>query len=307
MDISHEQLVERWPAKLAQENFGQDAANQAAIRALQQLSAASITPAEAAKQYADAYHDDLASKKITQPWGVLCEAIREFGNGSEHAQRFIDMIKSLSELSHIYGKSGADDKDAYVFWRDLPYLACGLSDFCFGKSSVQFLAAVLTSSAIDTDGLSGYTLATEVRRWRNANTFAALCLRENHFPSTSGMFKAMSMQARWSLSRGLEVSSDAADQQVYIPAAAEYIIIAGEAIHGLCCGQKGEARAAQADEYLDNLPWLWKGPSGFSQGRWEFWRRRFEEISESGLGSDVSKIAASAAEVMMRIESTSSA
>lgn len=166
---------------------------------------------------------------------------------------------------------------------------------------------MLTSSAVDTDDLSDSTLATEVRRWKNANTFAALCLRENHFPTTSGMFKAMSMQARWGLSRGLEVSSDAADQQVYIPAAAEYIVIAGEEIHGLCYGQNGGARAAQADEYLDNLPWLWKGPSGFSQGRWEFWRRRFEEIGVSGVGSDVGKVAASAAEVMRRIETASSA
>lgn len=126
MDISHEQLVERWPAKLAQENFGQDVANRAAICALQQLAASSITPVEAAKQYADAYHDDLASKKITQPWGVLCEAIRELGNGPEHAQLFVDVIKSLAELFNVHG-------NAYVFWRDLPYLACNLSDFCFGK------------------------------------------------------------------------------------------------------------------------------------------------------------------------------
>lgn len=101
----------------------------------------------------------------------------------------------------------------------------------------------------------------------------------------------------------LEYSSDQRDgrndPEVYVPAAAACIMIAGEQFQ------------AFDDEYppgeLTGRPAeggpLWEGKHGFCEGRWRLWKERFLSVSqESGISEEVKTVAREAHDEMERID-----
>lgn len=89
------------------------------------------------------------------------------------------------------------------------------------------------------------------------------------------------------------------DPEVYVPAAAACILIAGEKLRSF------------EDEWvpgeLTGRPALggplWEGKQGFCEGRWRLWRERFLSISqETGLSEHTKKVAKEAHDEMERLD-----
>ena len=107
----------------------------------------------------------------------------------------------------------------------------------------------------------------------------------------------------WTFRTALEYSPEQRDRrnnpEIYVPAAAACIMIAGEQFR------------AFDDEYppgeLTGRPAeggpLWEGKHGFCEGRWKLWKERFLSVSqEPGISEEVKTVAKQAHEKMERID-----
>ena len=107
-------------------------------------------------------------------------------------------------------------------------------------------------------------------RWINFNTFSARLAAESlgNVEVVFGFFI---------LRDGLEENLAADAINVEPVAAAQWILFAGKMVL--------EAQNGQIDNHwergLAKGSGLWDGEVGFNRARWDFWRGRFEELSES--------------------------
>jgi len=84
-----------------------------------------------------------------------------------------------------------------------------------------------------------------------------------------------------------------------VPAAAQYILYAGEAIFRC----KDEMSVSQGQENFTYAGPLWKGRQGLSKERWSFWKMRFEDVSKLDSVEDgTKKVATRAVDAMQRVE-----
>ena len=97
----------------------------------------------------------------------------------------------------------------------------------------------------------------------------------------------------------LDDDDDPTPPEVYIPAAAAWISIAGTKLHSLdneyeYGGHLGDPGGGGP---------LWDGQHGFCQGRWQLWRARFGQLSvEATLNDEVRQLAKQAEGRMQEIE-----
>jgi hypothetical protein len=107
----------------------------------------------------------------------------------------------------------------------------------------------------------------------------------------------------WTFRTALESSPDQRhkneDPEVYVPAAAACIIIAGEQIRSFDDEfPPGELTGRPAS----GGP-LWEGKHGFCEDRWKLWKERFLSVSqEPGISGEVQRVAKKAHDEMERID-----
>ncbi|CAF9939346.1 MAG: hypothetical protein HETSPECPRED_001559 [Heterodermia speciosa] len=91
---------------------------------------------------------------------------------------------------------------------------------------------------------------------------------------------------------------------VDVPAAAQYMIHAGELIFNECKNGTGQDLAKTSPLWATRGK-LWTGPPGLSRERWNFWRGRFEEAAESeeNVAEETKKTAGTAVRAMAHAES----
>lgn len=135
----------------------------------------------------------------------------------------------------------------------------------------------------------------------NATTFGAIYLaRAKQSPG------GMPFHAEVSLMHGVEVPYVTPEQQryaaMYVPAAATWILLAGQRIYELCKSDYNRKDGAPGLSRDEN-EWLWGKGRGYSLGRWAFWKKRFGEIRTTpGLQDGVRDLAARAISEMGQIE-----
>ena len=133
----------------------------------------------------------------------------------------------------------------------------------------------------------------------NCVTFGAMYLARGRQPL------GMPFHAEVSLMHGIEVPCQTLEQRrravIYVPPAATWVLLAGEAIYELCKNDHDRKDGAPGStSYGDE--WLWGQGRGYSLGRWALWKKRFGEIaSAKELKEGVTDIAAKAALEMERV------
>lgn len=107
---------------------------------------------------------------------------------------------------------------------------------------------------------------------------------------------------------GLEVAAVEPPQlrrlEVYVPAATNWISVAGHDILGWCRREldTGEDTVPMWIGQVDGGDSLWLGTSGFDMNRWEFWKTRFAEIAQLPAAKAVVDSASRAAAEMQHLE-----
>ncbi len=153
------------------------------------------------------------------------------------------------------------------------------------------------------------TWDNHIRKHRNSNRFAALYLHELDPLGPRGDLEAMQEYAKWSLVDALELPLDTPERfqqtEIYVPPAAQWILIAGRNIHRCCRTRQDNTGdlVIQCWKGAYGGTLLWTGEEGFSIERWEFWKQRFGEIAQLGENHMVKQLAAQAAEEMGIIDS----
>ena len=134
-----------------------------------------------------------------------------------------------------------------------------------------------------------------ITRFLIANKFVAHLLRAG-----TGRYKIFMI---WTMRSALEYSptqrSGMEDPEVYVPAAAACVMIAGEKLRSF------------EDEWvpgeLTGRPALggplWEGKQGFCEGRWMLWKERFGAVAkEEAISEEVKRVAKEACEEMVRLD-----
>ncbi|KAI4124774.1 MAG: hypothetical protein LQ338_004633 [Usnochroma carphineum] len=90
---------------------------------------------------------------------------------------------------------------------------------------------------------------------------------------------------------------------VDVPAAAQYMIHAGELVFNECKKGTGQDLATTSPLWATRGK-LWTGPPGLSRERWDFWKGRFEEAAESeeNIAEETKKTARTAVRAMAHVE-----
>lgn len=150
----------------------------------------------------------------------------------------------------------------------------------------------------------------EYRRFYNANVFQAYWMTQIGQGGPQREWGSAVYYALWHLSCALDVgiaptALGLRRTELWIPQAAQWILIAGSVIHRLCLEEEfntGEPAVprAQGDVAVDGF--LFSGQEGFSVRRWDFWKQRFSAIAAMDATSQVAQLAGQAAARMAEIE-----
>jgi hypothetical protein len=112
-------------------------------------------------------------------------------------------------------------------------------------------------------------------------TFAATYLQHGN----PAIRKGMIFLAEVGLMTGLEHDHGELND-LYLPAAATWMTIAAERVRELCNEDYDrDDDAPGLPEVYHGAP-LWSAGRGFSVGRWQFWKQRFETLAQSNRLSD---------------------
>ncbi|KAK2754557.1 hypothetical protein FQN54_006958 [Arachnomyces sp. PD_36] len=131
------------------------------------------------------------------------------------------------------------------------------------------------------------TSPPEIHAWTNINAFVAAITKEG--------LSNFWLYAIWAMRSGLEESpkarSSVGDHDLHVPAAAVWIMVAGEEIRKR--DDVWEASRTGGDPACGGD--LWKGKRGFCTERWDFWKSRFNTLrQQEGLWAETREIAAEA-------------
>lgn len=107
----------------------------------------------------------------------------------------------------------------------------------------------------------------------------------------------------WTMRSALEYSpeqrSGLEDPEVYVPAAAACIMIAGEKLRSF---EDDWVPGELTGRPVEGGP-LWEGKQGFCEGRWRLWKERFGAVSEEpGISEHTKMVAKEAHDEMERID-----
>ncbi|KAL8994988.1 MAG: hypothetical protein Q9169_005187 [Polycauliona sp. 2 TL-2023] len=270
------------------------------------------TPERIATRIDDIYNPALkAGSKgcVFNLWAMICQATQILGNDMGISMQLVQLINALRRLPDVVDDEGRPIQPAYgwwgmgVYWRDLPVLGISFSEY-FGTCSPlpPFVVSMMKTrkriclpqyGSIDIDQESGehepadFT-AAQRRMLLGMTTFGALYIL--HGEADLGM----SYQCDISLAENIEQPSyptweeqRRADRAV-VPAAATWILIAGQELYDRCKTGVVVIRERQ-----------------YNLERWALWKRKFSEIAVNrGLTDDVNEYAGRAVARMTEIEET---
>ncbi|KAI0758063.1 hypothetical protein C8Q74DRAFT_294846 [Fomes fomentarius] len=298
-----------WPSKIRTHPKLQAATEQRAISLINNyLSNDKEVPATTARRLASLHEPLLKSGDLSQPhylWTIICSAIDHLGADRVTVERLVALVECIAALPDIIdestGKPIESDVKGQVFWHDLP----GFLD----TFRSELMSAYHTPPA---DLIEERRVATtwddEIRRFTNANLFAALLLHDG--PSRRERAACLDY-ALWHLSRALEVgittSLGIKRTELFVPAAANWILVAGHDVYQACY-ENGMGDGGPAEDcWLDDTAvdgFLFTGNEGCNLERWGFWRARFDDVAQlDGVKPRVQQIAARAASEMIKITS----
>ncbi|KAI1336084.1 hypothetical protein F5Y15DRAFT_427376 [Xylariaceae sp. FL0016] len=236
-------------------------------------------------------------------WEIICSAVEHFAGADEGARhRLVTFLHRLSELS-VLDDNGLEIAAAsgHVYWRDLPGF-----ELAFRENLCDPCRLLGVIRAGD-----GPELERARRRFYAANVFTASWMvhigRERPRREWGSELCLAFSHLRGALE--YEVAATSLGHRragVWIPQAAQWILIAGPLIYQFCRdrelhdGEPAIFREEDVDGVVDGL--LFEGETGYSLQRWEFWMTRFHAVAELNISSDISSLATSAGQRMRDIE-----
>jgi hypothetical protein len=134
--------ITAWADIERQNKYHQDAEQQRAIDIFQSLLEGRIDPDSAAGTIASIYEPllkrDFKVSPVAAVWGILIDAVREFGCDRELSERMIRLLNSISKLPDVLDEHGNTifpvmHKAAGVYWRDLPEFTLSFREYAIGK------------------------------------------------------------------------------------------------------------------------------------------------------------------------------
>ncbi|KAL6716084.1 hypothetical protein ACLMJK_005650 [Lecanora helva] len=294
--------VEQWATTARENRFWQQTAEQQTITTYHDLLSRRITPLEAAQTISSLYVSRIEEGDVNSwyPWTILLDAVKTIESDVDSLRLVAQMLRCISQLPEPLDVSGEAVKsgiNAQVFWRDMP----GFS-YAFRQATPFVLIE-------DLEGQDGVAWEDAARRVSNANIFAALYLQELVPNGPERDFSSMRKFALDQLMWTLEIETENAGQlrraELYVPAVANWIRIAGRNLYAYCKDNRDyknedvPQRWMGGPEYGSEL--LWTGRDGYNIERWQLWNRRFDEIAaHSGVSAKVRDIAAGIAEEMRK-------
>lgn len=241
------------------------------LAVLQDLFTRKITSQTAAEKFATISLREDVETSVVQLWVLLVNTALD---GPGHHDKLVDVLADLSNLPDAQAADQPILIHNMQVWRDLPMLGWHFRDQWNGPS--------VPSSPPD-------RRQRAISKFINLNRFAALLMATDEPVFDYAWFALVTL--RMALETPLADSSPRDSPDATVPAAAAWIEILGVEIYEW---EEVFGRAGAGGP-------LWKGVSGFCEGRWKLWRERFGELArtETGLG-DEARTAAKDAEAMMR-------
>ncbi|KAK5703918.1 hypothetical protein LTR97_002931 [Elasticomyces elasticus] len=250
---------------------------------LQEMYDGSSSPQATAKVLASMATFEVSEGQLSMEagagvtWGFLVTSAREL---PEHHGLLVDLMVCFSTMDHIGGDGEVERLYGMRVWRDFPMLGWDLNG---------------EWNSLDVSPHPGPKRTAQAAQILNVNKFCALLMLTDVPRFDYQMF------ALWTMRQALETPMEQATfrhcPEVYVPAAASWILLLGSRIyhwdtefeHGPTIGAPGRGDA------------LWPGKHGFCEERWTLWRIRFDEFASMGpgIGEEV-KLSASKAAMRMR-------
>ncbi|KAL1649416.1 hypothetical protein SLS58_001471 [Diplodia intermedia] len=274
-------MQQDWASKFEQEgHFGFDAEDCKTIPILRDLVAAKDTPATTASRVAAFYEARLKAGNNDIPytfWVLVCEIIAVHGADKAIRERVTQLLLSLTQIIVLdaAGKPIVVPELDNAYWSELPGYTLAFRDrmHCIPPTDIM---------ADDDEEWEDWQ-----RRFTNGNVFQAEWLANVANAGPAREHASARNYAVWNLGGALEPGI--ADTplgyrrtEMWIPQAAQWILIAGPCIWQLCRdnyrndGSQAQERA-QEDGAVSG--YTFTGPEWFSVERWQWWRTRFTYIA----------------------------
>ncbi|KAG9232341.1 hypothetical protein BJ875DRAFT_81808 [Amylocarpus encephaloides] len=215
-------------------------------------------------------------------WGTIFWLASNFHPGATEHWLLTELVQEIQKIPAPPGNGVKQDQEqtGQEWWTDLPGWRSAWADFeCDAPLVPRMMSregAEQTKSTLFTPGpwRSGDGNPMSGQAWANLNAFAAkLHARTDlDFLDLAGLY---------ALLEALEQEISSKDLDNVVPAAACWILSAGKEIR-----ENDEEHDVDENGPVETkrLPGsrggLYKGPKGFSDERWAFWKSRFAELSK---------------------------
>ncbi|KAL4066181.1 hypothetical protein J3A83DRAFT_4098949 [Scleroderma citrinum] len=207
-------------------------------------------------------------------WDLVFRLAQQIPHNHPSQERFVQFILALRDLPVDIKVSIGKDPDH--LWHDLPMLDFGME---------MWLHRIPTDHIFTDDNTR--------QRWQNYNSFVARLVRD-------GVYVGLHSAALCCISVLCSALEDEPDPRskaykaygpeldVFLPIAAEWILLAGKKVYSL-------SKANYSAGFYGNRGKNFKGPVGFSVERWNFWKGRFEAVSNHHKVKDETRLLATQA------------
>jgi hypothetical protein len=228
----------------------------------QSPSAAAAVVTKAYASYVERPLKNSGSSRLGPFWGMLCDAVREFG--SAHS-RLLDLLHEIS--THDANGSSAKDSFGVIYWRDLPGFPYALCDDAIRSSLLHRIPASANDNISDYFHPYDYSpgeldeFLAQTPHLLNGTRFAATLFDQGfHIPALN-----LPTQADYFLEDGIESSHNdnhfvkAQEWKVLVPVSATWIVIAGKTIYRMCLDGQDVRPNSRIERVWDKPRWeLWK-------------------------------------------------
>jgi hypothetical protein len=235
---------------------------------------------------------------IISAWTITTSVINVF-NSNEDIAKIVEILIAFASLAPTAEEAGI--KPNLFETRSWTTMGWALNSewngkFCLPLHDMLCLLTLGTGFIADPKlykNESAYSKA--ITRFLIANKFVASLARAN--------IARYNLFIIWTMRPALEYSPDQRekrdDPEIYVPAAAACIMIAGKKIRGyddLFPPGELTGRPAKGGP-------LWEGKHGFCEGRWRLWKERFLSIAqEPGISEQTKTVARDAHDEIERID-----
>ncbi|KAL9008699.1 MAG: hypothetical protein Q9180_009477, partial [Flavoplaca navasiana] len=228
----HSISSEEWACKALHNPQWQEPEEQAAVGTIRDLCEGKITSQIAATNITSIYEARVknGNAELWNLWTAVFDAIHHLGHNINHLTLVAEMARCISRLPAVVDLSGEPIKAktrAQVFWRDMPGFA-----YCFSEIAVDqpYLEDLDRELPLDRNNA--------IQKLLNSNIFGAIYLTKLDPDGPWYDFWYFRTLARDHLMYALELATETYHQirraGIYLPAAAMWILIAGQNIHNYC-------------------------------------------------------------------------